>query len=191
LPPEELETHLRQYGIKCVVSVRGTSEREDWLRGEERVCQDNHCAFAGYDLHLGVLSPPKELNGLVARLEEGPYPLLLHCRNGADRSGLASVLYLMVVEGQSLDDALAAQLSWRFGHFKAGKAQVIDEFFELYRNTSQGRDIKTWLAEMYPQLYAQQKKPAARSPQPEKRNQNQPWRATARRGAPRLPVSLP
>jgi hypothetical protein len=154
LGPESLAAYLREYGINSVVSVRGASSHEDWVAPEEKVCREQHCLFYAFDLHLGAWTAPKELSGLVTRLEEGPYPLLLHCRSGSDRTGLASVLYLMVVERKSLDEALK-QLSWHFGHFNAGKAAVVDELFELYRNTGQGMDIKAWLAEVYPRLYAQ------------------------------------
>jgi protein tyrosine/serine phosphatase len=106
-------------------------------------------------LRLGSLSPPEDIEALVAQLEEGPYPMLLHCRAGADRAGLASVLYLMVVEHKTLDEATAAELTWRYGHVRVGKAAYIDEFLDLYRTTAGGRDLKSWLKDVYPGVYAQ------------------------------------
>lgn len=44
-----------------------------------------------------------------------PKPILIHCRSGADRSGLAAALYVSKVAG--LDNAKAeAQLSFYYGH---------------------------------------------------------------------------
>ena len=36
---------------------------------------------------------------LIDTLRSCPYPLLIHCKSGADRTGLASALYLMIRRG--------------------------------------------------------------------------------------------
>jgi protein tyrosine/serine phosphatase len=155
MTPDALKRRIQERGIRCVVSLRGTSPTAQWLEAEELVCEESRCRHVALELRLGSLSPPEDIEALVTQLEEGPYPMLLHCRAGADRAGLASVLYLMVVEHKTLDEALAAQLTWRYGHVRIGKAASIDEFLDLYRTTAGGRDIKTWLKDVYPGVYAQ------------------------------------
>ena len=59
----------------------------------------------------------------------------------------------MIVEQQSLDAALASQLTWRQGHFKIGGAKIIDDFFELYHKTGDGQPIDSWIKECYPRLF--------------------------------------
>jgi protein tyrosine/serine phosphatase len=157
LSPKALRRYVQEYGIRCVVSVRGGSEKAAWYHGELQACKELNCLHAAYHISLGHLPEPNEVNGLVARLEQGPYPMLLHCKQGADRAAFGSVLYLMLVEHKTLDEALAAALTWRYGHVAMGKAAVIDEFFELYRATADGKDIKTWSKEVYPKLYLQRK----------------------------------
>lgn len=157
LSPKALRRCVQDYGIRCVVSVRGGSDRAAWYREEVQVCQELNCQHAAFDISLNHLAEPKEVDGLVARLEQGPYPMLLHCKEGADRAAFGSVLYLMIIEHKTLDEALAAALTWRYGHVAIGRAAVIDEFFELYRATADGKDIKTWIKEVYPRLYQQRK----------------------------------
>lgn len=155
LSPQALRRYIQEYGIRCVVSVRGGSEKAAWYHGELQACKELNCLHAAYDISLGHLPEPNEVDGLVTRLEQGPYPMLLHCKQGADRAAFGAVLYLMLVEHKTLDEALAAALTWRYGHVAVGRAAVIDEFFELYRATADGRDIKTWIKEAYPMLYLQ------------------------------------
>jgi protein tyrosine/serine phosphatase len=52
---------------------------------------------------------------LIALMEKADKPLLIHCKDGADRAGLASALYLAIVK--RVDPKMAeAQLSFRYGH---------------------------------------------------------------------------
>ncbi len=56
-----------------------------------------------------------ELLFLIDVLERCRYPLLIHCKSGADRTGLASALYLMVKRNQPPDLAENA-FALEFGH---------------------------------------------------------------------------
>jgi protein tyrosine/serine phosphatase len=52
---------------------------------------------------------------LIALLREAPKPILIHCQAGADRSGLASVIFLQQIAG--IDEETAErQLSILYGH---------------------------------------------------------------------------
>jgi protein tyrosine/serine phosphatase len=49
-------------------------------------------------------------------MERAEKPILIHCKAGSDRTGLAAALYLLTVNKP--DEAAAeGQLSIRFGHF--------------------------------------------------------------------------
>jgi hypothetical protein len=39
----------------------------------------------------------------------------------------------------------------------------MDDFFKLYRRTSQGKDLAQWIVEDYPDLYENQTQPSAPS----------------------------
>jgi protein tyrosine/serine phosphatase len=55
-------------------------------------------------------------------------PVLFHCKSGADRAGFMAGLWLVLMEGRPVAEA-AAQLSLRYGHFRAGPTGVLDLFF--------------------------------------------------------------
>lgn len=113
--PSQLASYVQQYGIKTVVNLRGSSEKASWYKDEIAAARElglTHIDFA--------MSASKELsldraNQLVAILRDAPKPLLIHCKSGSDRTGLASVIYLNRVA--SIDESAAErQLSIRFGH---------------------------------------------------------------------------
>jgi protein tyrosine/serine phosphatase len=55
----------------------------------------------------------------------------MHCKSGADRAGLMSVLYMHFRKGQPIEQA-KRMLSLRFGHVRQGKTGVLDYYFDQY-----------------------------------------------------------
>jgi protein tyrosine/serine phosphatase len=89
----------------------------------------------------------KEAKDLFNRIA---YPALLHCKSGADRAGIASVLYLHFRKGEPVDKAMR-MLSLRYGHVKQGKTGVLDYFFEKYLEHSRtsGLSLIEWAEKHY------------------------------------------
>lgn len=108
------EAHAR-YGIRTVINLRGPSTRSWYVDevAESRRLGLNHIDFQ--------LSAEKELTqqqveDLVALMRAAPKPILVHCKGGSDRTGLASALYLAAIAKQG-EAAAEWQLSPVFGHF--------------------------------------------------------------------------
>ena len=59
------------------------------------------------------------------------YPVLIHCKSGADRAGLGSMLYLHYKKGVALEQTNQLKL-WPYGHIKHARTGLIDLFVELY-----------------------------------------------------------
>lgn len=75
-------------------------------------------------------------------------PALMHCKSGADRAGLASGLAVLF-EGGTAAQA-AAQLSWRFGHWKGSRTGILDAFFIHYAKAAEGRlPFLDWVRDEY------------------------------------------
>ncbi|MCK5931551.1 MAG: tyrosine-protein phosphatase [Fulvimarina manganoxydans] len=115
LSTEKLRALIEETGIKTVVNLR-SGEGSDWLSAERGVLQDLHVDFIGLPLSATQIPSEEELRSLAYAMMEAPRPILVHCKAGADRSGLASAIYRYVVEGLDRDEA-EAQLSFRYGHF--------------------------------------------------------------------------
>jgi hypothetical protein len=83
---------------------------------------------------------------LFRRLE---YPVLFHCKSGADRAGFMAALYLVLAEGRPVAEA-RGQLSLRYGHVRQGKTGVLDAFFDAYeRETGGSVPLIDWIRTGY------------------------------------------
>ena len=77
----------------------------------------------------------------------------MHCKSGADRAGLMSVLYKLLREGVSVEEA-QEQLSLKYLHVKHGKTGVLDAVFEVYAafNAETPISFLDWVENHYDRL---------------------------------------
>jgi protein tyrosine/serine phosphatase len=136
-------------GIKAVLNLRGAVRQPHYLFEVES------CDQFGLELvtvHLSARQAPQrdKLLKLIATFETIPHPFLIHCKSGADRTGLAAILYLMTQRGAKLAD-VRDQLSFRFLHIKRTKTGILDHFFDVYavRNAKAPIAIADWIRDEY------------------------------------------
>ncbi len=72
---------------------------------------------------------PHDIQELLRLFNTAPRPVLIHCKVGADRSGLAAAIWQGVIEGRPKSEA-KKQLSFVYGHMPFGPTQALDEFIE-------------------------------------------------------------
>jgi protein tyrosine phosphatase (PTP) superfamily phosphohydrolase (DUF442 family) len=140
LSATELEQLLRAEGIRTVVNLRGSCDPCPWYVEESRathrlnVCQEDLCFSAGH------LPSVHELRRLIEVLDRTEYPILLHCRRGADRTGMIAAAVLLLQPGIGLRQA-RRQLSLRYGHVALGRPAYLDEFLDLYAEWLAGQGL--------------------------------------------------
>ncbi len=146
--PHGLRREKRR-GIRTILCVRGYSPFRPWPLEEEA------CRKLGLDLHRvhirGRDAPKKsELLALIDLLSSVQYPVLVHCKSGADRSGFVASVYLLAIEGRSVEEALA-QLSLRYGHLRSSRAGILREVLKAYRDdgAAHGLDFRQWVEAAY------------------------------------------
>ncbi len=153
--PDDLERAVRDYGIRTVVNLRGNCDPFDWFVEECRATQS--LGLSQEDLCFSSYRLPAvhEVRHLVEVLDRSEPPLLIHCRRGADRTGLAAAIYLLSQGEASLAEA-RRQLHWRYGHLAVGRTRHLTQFFELYSDwlARQGREhsratFREWVADGY------------------------------------------
>lgn len=105
-PGEEFRQFIREKGLRSVLNLRGGTEYDPWYTSE--VCQAHEEHVAYHDLVLSPIRRPsrRQLLALIDILERCEYPLLIHCKWGSDRTGMASALYLMQIKGMAPHEAL-------------------------------------------------------------------------------------
>lgn len=118
------------HGIKTVLNLRGISDHSPYLF-EKEAC--DALGLTLVDLKMEARKAPKRdtlrtLIDLFATLEK---PLLVHCKSGADRAGLASAIYLLTQEGADIATA-KRMLSLRYVHVRHSATGILDHLLDAF-----------------------------------------------------------
>ena len=122
--------YLHTHHIRSVINLRGSS-KEQWYKDELRICKENNVTHFDFGISdRKRISLPK-MKALVSLMQNAPKPLLVHCKAGADRTSLASALYLHAIKHRP--DAKEA-ISILYGHFPwlGSRTKAMDQSFEEY-----------------------------------------------------------
>lgn len=127
----DLARYAHLYGIRTVINLRGEKSSADWYRAE--IAESGRLGLAHVDFHMSASEPLSQERAaeLIAILDSAEKPVLIHCKAGADRTGLASALYLAAVARDG-EEAAERQISLLFGHVSLPGAggYAMDETFE-------------------------------------------------------------
>jgi uncharacterized protein (TIGR01244 family) len=121
---------VKSLGIRTVINLRG-NPTQPTARAERAACERLGLHYVDYCLRSRDAPSKADLHGLRDLFARVEHPILLHCKSGADRAGLASALYLHLVDKVPVAEA-KRQLSLRFGHIRQADTGVLDAFFERY-----------------------------------------------------------
>jgi len=139
LTKDELQSAVRDHGIRAILNLRGAHPGESWY--DDEVAASNGFGIAHYDYGLSAyrVVTEKQITDLLGIIGRAPKPLLVHCKSGADRTGLVSALYRFAVEGKSADEA-DAQLTVAYGHFPylTSRTRAMDDSFWAFVDKTNG-----------------------------------------------------
>lgn len=130
-PKGDLEERISTRRVQSVLNLRG-GWRGDWWYGHEvEVCQAGGVDF--YDLPLSADERPRrgELLMMLDLFDRCAYPLLIHCKSGSDRTGLAAALYELYAVGRPPERARDS-FSLRYGHIPLFGPERLHEPIEEY-----------------------------------------------------------
>ena len=135
LSQERLGRAIAEHRIRTVINLRGCCPDMPWYMGDARATHAAGISQEDITLSAKRYPHPGEIGRLIEVFDHTDYPVLLHCAAGADRTGLASAIALLLLTDSSL--ATARRQLWpRYGHFAVGRVGKLDEFLDYY---------ETWL----------------------------------------------
>jgi protein tyrosine/serine phosphatase len=145
--PGRIARLVEQYGVRTIVNLRGARQC-----GSDALSREAASRLGLDHIYMAFESRGAPHRDRILRFHEiwrdMKTPVLMHCKSGADRAGLASGLVLMF-EGGTAADALA-QLSLRFGHFRRAASGILDAFFLRYQADAEGRlPFLDWVRDEY------------------------------------------
>jgi len=114
LSASRLDAVIQAYGIRTLIVLLGSEKGALWYENEKAVAERHQVQMLNIGFSSHELPQYSRLNQLVDALLSAPRPILLHCYRGADRSGMASAIALILNDESTLE-TIEKQFSWRFG----------------------------------------------------------------------------
>lgn len=145
----QLTSLYQKLHLKTVLNLRGETEQSFYLF-EAEACQKLGITLADLALSASKAPSKAKLEALHNLLQTLPRPLLIHCKSGADRTGLAAFMYLLLIEHQPFDMA-RRQLSLRYLHVANSPAGIQDHILRHYEVAlkATGIDFMEWVRNGY------------------------------------------
>lgn len=133
LDGKELTNRVNEVGIKSILNLRGENRGEDWYETEVATSNSLGIKHLNYRMSAGESLNLDQMNEVLHIIENAPKPILIHCKAGADRTGLVSAIYL-ANKGENVEKVHNA-LSVRYGHlpiFHWSSTIAMDESLNLF-----------------------------------------------------------
>ncbi len=125
LSNKALESRITKYNLKSILCL---AECDDW---ESYYANFYRIKYYKFPLNISEIQLQDAVE-IVKFLKNSPKPLLIHCRKGADRTGMAAVLYYYSIKKMNMKQAKKYGLKLFYGHFHTWAThriyEVLDEF---------------------------------------------------------------
>ena len=136
--PWQILNDKNNRGIKTIINLRGKRNCSSYYL-EKEICKKLNITLIDFPVTSRAAPNPDTILKAKQLFEKVEYPILMHCKSGADRAGLMSALYLILNKNISVKEA-KKQLSFKYLHIKYAKTGILDEFFEKYlKDTMQSK----------------------------------------------------
>lgn len=148
-PSPKRIAELAQNGIKTIINLRGVSPKGFYLL-EAEACKAHGIELINYRMYSRDTHTPAAIKGACDLFDNISYPAMMHCKSGADRTGIMGVLYRHFKMGDTIEQAME-QLSFKYLHVRQGKTGMLDFFFKDYIAYNQESPIEfiDWVETVY------------------------------------------
>ena len=136
----------RDRGVKTVINLRGGGYETSFYVLEREACRRLGLTLVDFAVSSREAPSKAQVAAAANLFARVAYPAVMHCKSGADRAGIMSVLYAHMRKGLPLREALS-ELSFRHLHVRQGLTGVLDYTFERYfqEGEPQGLSFAEWV----------------------------------------------
>ncbi len=142
---DQLARQIAAHGIRTVVCLRGPGEG---AAATARAAQGAGIRFWQIPMSAMHLPAPEVLLEIWRAAATAERPLLLHCRSGIDRTGLAGAIVALHDTGD-LDVARSQLAMLPHGHLGLFRAGAMDEVLDRFAPYAVQMAFPDWVREVY------------------------------------------
>lgn len=106
---------IQEQKIKSILNLRGNGGDQAWYNDETNTAYRMDVKHYDFALSASHEVDDAQIDQILATIDRAPKPMLIHCKNGCDRTGLISAVYLYSREGKPAEIA-DHELTVFYGH---------------------------------------------------------------------------
>lgn len=105
---------INKYKIKSIINLRGKQIRKSWYDLETSIARNMKIEY--YNIAINAHGIPNKISliKLINNIVRAKKPILIHCKEGADRTGLASAIAIILLGKEESIKNILNQMSWRY-----------------------------------------------------------------------------
>jgi protein tyrosine/serine phosphatase len=145
--PWQILADKNKRGIKTIINLRGVRNCSSFFL-EKETCAKHNIKLINFPVTSRAAPKIETILAAKKLFNEIEYPMIMHCKSGADRAGLMSALYLILHKNIPVNDA-KKQLSFKYLHLKYAKTGILDAFFDNYLKENKKQDFLNWVKNDY------------------------------------------
>ena len=145
--PWQILADKNKRGIKTIINLRGVRNCSSFFL-EKETCEEHNIKLINFPVTSRAAPKVETILAAKKLFNEIEYPVIMHCKSGADRAGLMSALYLILHENMPVDEA-KKQLSFKYLHLKYAKTGILDAFFDTYLKENKRQGFLNWVKNDY------------------------------------------
>lgn len=139
----------KKHHIKTIINLRGANNTGQY-KLEKEACEKYDITLVDVPFSSREAPTKENIKKLFNLFDTVEYPILMHCKSGADRAGIGSTLFRFYKEGIPMDQT--DQLKFWYGHIKQSETGILDKFVDIWTGFHQKNpDIpfSEWLENTY------------------------------------------
>jgi len=103
----------KKYNFKTILNLRGAHLDKTWYVYERNFCKEHNIRLIDFGISDKEIQSIQKMKQIIKIIKNAKKPILIHCKSGADRTGLATSLYLYSIKDKNYSN----MLSLKYGHF--------------------------------------------------------------------------